>query len=135
MRRSSQFARAPTRILVAADALALVAFVLGGIRSHREVGALDVVARNVIPLGIAWFTVGTVVGVYRRPGLRTLLVTWIVAVPAGVVARSLWVGSPTGGELLLFVAVALAFTLLFLLVGRWIAGLIGHRMLPVGPHP
>ena len=125
----------PTRILVAADALALVAFVLAGIRSHHEVGALDLVARNVIPLGIAWFTVGTVVGTYRRPGLRTLLGTWIVAVPAGVVARSLWVGSPTGGELLLFVAVASAFTLLFLMIGRWIAGTIVRRMRPVGPDP
>jgi Protein of unknown function (DUF3054) len=135
VRRSRRSPTAPTRVLATADALALVAFVLAGIRSHHEVGAVDLIARNVIPLEIAWFTVGTVVGVYRRPGPRTLLLTWIVAVPAGIVARSLWVGSPTGGELLLFVAVASAFTLLFLLAGRWIAGRIGRRMLPVGPDP
>lgn len=125
----------PTGILAAADALALVAFVLAGIRSHHEVGAVDLIARNVIPLEVSWFAVGAAAGTYRRPGPRTLLVTWIVAVPLGIVARSLWVGSPTGGELLLFVAVASAFTLLFLLFGRWIAALIGRRMLPVGRDP
>jgi hypothetical protein len=135
MRRSRRSRAAPTRVLAAADAIALVMFVLAGIRSHHEVGAIDLVARNAIPLEIAWFAAGAVVGAYRQPGLRTLLITWIAAVPVGIVARSLWVGSPTGGELVLFVGVASAFTLLFLLAGRWIAGMIGGRMLPVGPDP
>jgi TRAP-type uncharacterized transport system fused permease subunit len=133
VRRSPDPPSAPTRILVVADAAAPIVFVLAGIRSHHEVGALELIARNVIPLGIAWFAVGAVVGVYRRPGLRSLRVTWIVAVPTGVAARSLWVGSPTGGELLLFVVVASAFTLFFLLVGRWISGVIARRLMPVGP--
>ena len=135
MRSSRPASALPAGVLVAVDAFALVAFVLAGIRSHHEVGALDLIARNVIPLGISWLVVSAVVGTYRRPGLRTLLITWVAAVPLGIVARSLWVGSPSGGELLVFVGVASAFTLLFLLVGRWIAASIGRRMLPVGSDP
>ena len=106
---------------------------MAGIRSHREVGAIDLFLRNAIPLLLAWFTVATVAGAYRRPGLRTLVITWVFAVPAGLVARSLWVGSPTGARLLVFLGVGLVFTALFLLVGRGLARLAGRRMLPVGP--
>jgi hypothetical protein len=105
-----------------ADSLALVAFVLAGIRSHHEIGALDLFLRNAVPLVVMWFTVAAVSGSYRRPGLRTLLWTWIVAVPAALVVRSLWVGSPSGVRLLTFLGIGLAFTLLFLLAGRAAAG-------------
>lgn len=119
--------------LAAADALALVVFVLAGIRSHHEVGALDLFFRNAVPLLTAWFVVATVTGAYRRPGLRTLMITWVVAVPAGLVARSMWVGSPTGARLLVFLGIGLVFTALFLLVGRFLARLAGRQALPVEP--
>ncbi|MEP6973001.1 MAG: DUF3054 domain-containing protein [Actinomycetota bacterium] len=118
---------------VVADAIALVVFVAAGIRSHHEVGALDLFLRNAVPLEVAWFLVAAVTGAYRRPGLRTLLTTWIVAVPAGLVVRSLWVGSPTGTRLLVFVGIGLAFTAVFLTVGRALARFAGLRMLPVEP--
>ncbi len=105
------------------DAVALVVFVLVGIRSHHEVGALDAFFRNAVPLEAMWFAVAVVSGAYRRPGLRSLLWTWIVAVPAALVIRSLWVGSPSGVRLLTFLGVGLAFTLLFLLAGRAIVRL------------
>lgn len=123
----------PVAWLAAADALALVVFVVAGIRSHHEVGALDLFLRNAVPLLIAWFVVATVTGAYRKPGLRTLLITWVVAVPAGLIARSLWVGSPTGARLLVFLGIGLVFTALFLLVGRVLARFAGRRMLPVEP--
>ncbi len=113
--------------LAAADALALVAFVAVGIRSHHEVGALDLFLRNAVPLLFAWFIVATVTGAYRKPELRTLLITWAVAVPAGLVARSLWVGSPSGARLLVFLGIGLVFTGLFLSVGRALARLAGGR--------
>lgn len=118
---------------VVADAIALVVFVVAGIRSHHEVGALDLFLRNAVPLEVAWFLVAAVTGAYRRPGLRTLLTTWIVAVPAGLVMRSLWVGSPTGTRLLVFVGIGLAFTAVFLTVGRALTRFAGLRMLPVEP--
>ena len=109
-----------------ADALALVVFVLAGIRSHHEIAALDLFLRNAVPLEVMWFAVATVTGAYRRPGIRTLLWTWIVAVPAGLVVRSIWVGSPAGVRLLTFLGIGLAFTLLSLLAGRAVVGVIGR---------
>jgi hypothetical protein len=108
------------------DGVALVVFVLVGIRSHHEAGAADLFLRNAVPLEVMWFAVVAFSGAYRRPGLRTLLGTWIVAVPAGLVIRSIWVGSPTGGRLLIFLGIGLAFTLPFLLAGRAVVGLIGR---------
>lgn len=109
-----------------ADAVALVVFVLVGIRSHHEVGTVDLFLRNAVPLEVMWFTVAAVTGAYRRPGLRTLLWTWIVAVPAGLVVRTIWVGSPSGVRLLTFLGIGLAFTLLFLLAGRTVVGVTGR---------
>jgi hypothetical protein len=112
---------------VVADAVALMVFVVAGIRSHHEVGALDLFLRNAVPLELAWFAVSIVAATYRRPGIRTLLWTWVVAVPAGLIVRSIWVGSPSGSSLLVFVGIGLAFTLVFLLAGRGIVGLIDRR--------
>ena len=112
---------------VVADAVALLVFVVAGIRSHHEVGALDLFLRNAVPLEVAWFAVSAVAATYRRPGLRTLLWTWIVAVPTGLVVRSIWVGSPSGTRLLVFVGIGLVFTLLFLLAGRGVVALIDRR--------
>jgi hypothetical protein len=120
-------------VLRAVDVLALIAFVLVGIRSHHESGAAALFLRNAVPLLVAWFVVAVAVGTYRRPSTRTLLINWAVAVPVGLIARSLVIGSPTGGRLVTFLGVGLAFTLLFLIVGRALAGVIGRRVLPVGP--
>lgn len=120
-------------VLRMVDALALIAFVLVGIRSHHESGAVALFLRNAVPLLVAWFVVAVAVGTYRRPSTRTLLINWAVAVPVGLIARSLVIGSPTGGRLVTFLGVGLAFTLLFLVVGRVLAGAIGRRVLPVGP--
>jgi hypothetical protein len=115
------------------DAFALIAFVLAGLRSHHESGATELFLRNAVPLLVAWFGAAVVVGTYRRPSTRTLLITWVLAVPVGLVVRSLIVGSPTGSRLVTFLGVGLAFTLLFLLVGRLLTRVIGRRVLPVDP--
>lgn len=120
---------------VVADAVALLVFVLAGIRSHHEVGALDLFLRNAVPLEVAWFAVSAIAATYRRPGIRSLLSTWVVAVPLGLIVRSIWVGSPTGSRLLVFVAIGLVFTLLFLLAGRGVVGLIERRRRPADALP
>jgi hypothetical protein len=120
---------------VVADAAALMVFVLVGIRSHHEVGALDLFLRNAVPLEAAWFVVSVVAATYRRPGIRTLLWTWVVAVPAGLVVRSIWVGSPSGSRLLVFVGIGMGFTLVFLLAGRGVVELIGRRRRPADALP
>ena len=121
--------------LMVADAVALIVFVAAGIRSHHEVSAVDLLLRNAVPLEVAWFAVSTVAATYRRPGIRTLVWTWVVAVPAGLIVRSIWVGSPNGGRLLVFVGIGMAFTLVFLLAGRGVVGLIDRRQRPADALP
>jgi hypothetical protein len=125
MRRSS----GSRWVLPTADALALLAFVLIGMRSHHDAGGWQVFAHNAVPLLVAWFAAAVPLRTYGRPGIRSLVATWAVAVPIGLLVRSAWVGSPSGTRLLLFLVVGLAFTLLFLLLGRTLAGpIIGRRL-------
>ena len=108
-----------------ADAAALVVFVLIGLRGHR-VSTVEGFLRTAVPLLAAWFLVAWLAHAYRRPGWRSLLRTWIVAVPVGLLVRTLIVGSPKGVRILVVIAVGLAFTLVLLVIGRLLARLL-HR--------
>lgn len=110
---------------VLADAAALVVFVLVGISGHRA-STLEGFLRNAVPLLGVWFLVAWLAHTYRRPGWRTLLRNWIVAVPIGLLIRTLIVGSPEGARILVFIAVGLAFTLVFLVLGRLLARLLSR---------
>jgi hypothetical protein len=113
--------------LVIADGVALLAFVLVGLRNHHGGTIAEAFWRNAIPLVLSWAAAAWLLGTYRRPSTAVLVKTWLVAVPIAVVVRSIWVGSPTGGRLFVFLGVAMAFTLLFLLAGRTAVGL-GRRL-------
>lgn len=107
------------------DAAALVLFVLIGLRGHR-VSTVEGFLTTAVPSLGAWFLVAWLAHAYRRPGWRSLLRTWIVAVPAGLLARTLIVGTPNGVRILVFLAVGLAFTLVFLVIGRLLARLLSR---------
>jgi hypothetical protein len=115
--------RRATAWFVLADAAALVVFVLVGLRGHGG-STVEGFLRNAVPLLGAWFLVARPAHTYQRPGWRSLLRTWIVAVPVGLLIRTVIVGSPQGARILVFVAVGLAFTLLFLVLGRVLARLL-----------
>src|SRR6185503_11545375 len=87
--------------------------------------------RKLLPdrRGGVWFVVAALANTYRRPGWRSLLRNWIVAVPVGLLVRTLIVGSPSGGRLLVFLAVGLAFTLVLLVLGRLLARMGSRRRL------
>jgi glycopeptide antibiotics resistance protein len=123
--RSLLLGRSRAAWYVVADAAALLLFVLIGIRGHRA-GTVEGFLRNAIPLLGVWFLVALLAHTYRRPGWRSLLRNWIVAVPVGLLVRTLIVGSPKGGKILVFIAVGLAFTLLFLVLGRLLARLLSR---------
>jgi Protein of unknown function (DUF3054) len=114
--------RAARALFPAADALALIAFVVVGLRSHHEGGAAGVFLRNAVPLLICWFAAAIVLHTYRTPRkarFRGLLVNWAIAVPVALLIRTWIVGSPTRpAGVALFLAVGMAFTLLFLIVAR-----------------
>ena len=115
---------APQKI---ADAAALVLFVVVGMRSHEHGTLVGVFLRNAIPLLGAWFIVAAIMHTYRTAGLAALLRTWIVAVPIGLLARTLWVGSPQGVRIIVFLGIGLAFTMAFLLVGRALIAAVAGR--------
>jgi len=79
---------------------------------------------------VSWLGFAALLGTYHRPGLATLWRTWVVAVPIALVGRSWWVGSPSGTRFLTFLAVGMAFTGLFLLIGRGLSALITGRGYP-----
>lgn len=104
--------------LAVVDAVALLTFVAVGLRSHRIGAIAEVAARNAVPLAVTWIVVCVVVGTYRRRDVSSLVITWAIAVPVALVVRTWWVGSPQGWRIVVFLAVGLAFTLLFLSLGR-----------------
>lgn len=128
--RPARDAKGPTgAVLALADAIALLTFVAVGLRSHRIGAIAEVAARNAVPLAIMWIVVSLAIGTYRRRDLATLAITWAVAVPIALLARTWWVGSPQGGRIAVFVAVGLLFTMLFLAAGRAVtAGVTRSRL-------
>jgi Protein of unknown function (DUF3054) len=125
--RGEAVAGGPT--LALCDAIALAVFVAVGLRSHRIGAAAEIAMRNALPLAVMWVAVALAVGTYRRRDVASLLVTWAVAVPVALLARTWWVGSPQGARIAVFVGVGLAFTLLFLLIGRGAVAALTHTRL------
>lgn len=113
----SRFARAT----LAADLIALPAFVIVGMTSHRTGSALVIFARTAVPVVVAWLVAARVLGTYRPPAFTTLIGTWAVAVPVGILARAVITDQLRDDDLWVFLGVAMAFTLLFLGVGRALA--------------
>jgi hypothetical protein len=106
------------RWLAWGDAASLVAFTIVGLQFHRMPVSLPAVLQTAVPLLAAWFAVARLLRTYDRPGLWPFLLTWLVAVPVGLALRHVWLGRPFGPGFLHFVAVAGAFTLVFLGVWR-----------------
>jgi fructose-specific phosphotransferase system IIC component len=125
MMRGLLSGRPATVWYVLADAAALVAFVVIGLRGHHG-RTVEGFLGNAVPLLGAWFLVAWASHTYRRPGWRSLLRTWIVAVPIGLLVRTVIVGSPRGARILVFVAVGLAFTLVLLVLGRLLVRLLSR---------
>lgn len=104
--------------LAVADGLALFAFVAVGLRSHHIGAIAGIVGRNALPLAVAWIVMALIIGTYRRRDLSSLVLTWAIAVPVALLVRTWWVGSPRGDRVVVFLIVGLAFTGLFLAIGR-----------------
>jgi Protein of unknown function (DUF3054) len=104
-----------SRIL--SDAVALLVFVTVGLLSHHGGVSASGYARDALPLLVCWFAAAQLFGLYRRPTRGALLRTWAVGVTAGIAVRQLVLWS-FGWDDLLFLVVALCFTLLFVLAGR-----------------
>jgi hypothetical protein len=105
-------------LLPLADGLAIVAFAVVGLLSHDHELSAGGFARVALPLLGGWFAAALLFGAYRRPSTRTLLLTWAVGVPLGILVRALVLGRSFDGGQAVFLGIALAFTLLSVLAFR-----------------
>ena len=117
----------PAWAIATGDAAAIVLFVLVGLRNHDEGITVAGLARTALPILGAWFAVAPFARTYARPGLRTLLVTWAIAVPIGVAIRAIALHRTADDSQLTFGVVALIATLVFLLAWRGVAALVTRR--------
>jgi glycopeptide antibiotics resistance protein len=115
------------RLTFVLDLVAIVAFVLVGMRSHRSGNAVLVFARTAAPVLVAWIVCAFWFRTYRPPTQAALVKTILVAVPLGILVRTAVVGSPEGWRVLTFLGVALLFLALFVGTARVIASLVGRR--------
>src|SRR5207253_7726514 len=105
-------------VLAAGDGAAIVIFVLVGLVNHEHGITVSGLARTALPILGAWFAMAPFAGTYKRPGVRTLLATWIIAVPVGVAIRAVLLHRSANESQVAFGIVALVVTLGLLLAWR-----------------
>ena len=119
-------------LIAAGDLVALLIFTIVGLLNHKDGVTAATVLKVVGPILIVAVPASLVFGTYRRPTISTLLPTWAVAIPAGILIRKALYNTPeTWGSTGIFIGIALAFTLLFLLAWRLLARFLPLRT-PVG---
>jgi hypothetical protein len=101
----------------ATDVVALLAFVAVGLLNHHGAITATDYLRDAGPIVGCWLLAGGSFGLYRRPRLRALLATWLAGVTAAVLVRALVLWRLDSDDAV-FLAVALAFTLLFVVAAR-----------------
>jgi hypothetical protein len=105
------------RAAVAADLLAIFAFVTVGLFNHKGGLSASGYARDVLPIAGCWLLAAGAFDLYKRPSWRALLATWLVGVTGGVLIRALILCRLDEDDAV-FLAVALCFSLLFVLAFR-----------------
>ncbi|BDG15478.1 MULTISPECIES: DUF3054 domain-containing protein [Thermus] len=114
----------PAPYLFLLDLLALLLFAALGLLSHGQPVTLGGLARNVLPVLFVWLLLAPFLGTYRGPSWRNLLLTWLLAFPSGLWLRQMVLGGNFGVGFFVFLGVAMAFSLLSLLLLRGLAKLL-----------
>lgn len=117
----------PARSAAAADAAAIVLFTVAGLLAHHGGVSGRGLARDALPLLGGWFAVALVARLYTQPALLRLAATWLGGITAGVAVRAAVLGHTHAGREAAFLAVALAFTLLFVLALRRLTASVRPR--------
>lgn len=108
-------------VLGLVDGVSLLAFTWVGVAAHRNELSPSVVLRNAGPFLGVWFVLVPLTSVYRQPGWGSLVRHWLLVIPLAVLGRQVFLGRPLDRAALVFLAVALVFTGLFLAAGRVVA--------------
>ena len=112
-------------IFAVADVAALLIFTVIGLINHKDGINMKSVLEVMTPIVIIGAIAALLFGTYRRPGVRTLLPTWLVSVPSGILIRKALFHTPSSwGSTGIFIGVALVFTLIFLLAERLVVGFV-----------
>lgn len=109
------------RVLACGDAGAIIVFAVAGLLNHDEGVTLAGLSRNVLPILGAWFAIAPFTGIYKRPGWRTMIITWAFAVPVGVAIRAIVLHRNADENQVAFGLVTMIVTLVFLSVWRFVA--------------
>jgi hypothetical protein len=120
------FPPVPARILIAADGLAVVAFTVVGIVSHRGTLPLSALLEDTLPLLAGWFAAAAVFHLYTRPTRRSLLLTWVVGIPLGVLVRATVLGRLDEPRQLAFLATTLVLSIVFVVAARALVALVAR---------
>jgi hypothetical protein len=115
------------RAAVASDLLALLAFVTVGLINHKGGVSATGYARDVLPIAGCWLVAAGTFDLYKRPRWRALISTWLAGVTGGVLIRSLVLWRIEGDDAV-FLAVALTFSLLFVLAFRAVSSVAAPRL-------
>jgi Protein of unknown function (DUF3054) len=108
--------------LAIGDVVALLVFTLIGLANHKDGITASTVLKVIGPLVVVSALASVLFGTYRRPGMATLVPTWLVTVPIAILIRKVMFHTPTTwGSTGIFIGVALVFTLLFISVWRLVA--------------
>jgi hypothetical protein len=105
-------------MLVAADAVAFALFATVGLLSHHGGVSAAGYARDLLPLYGGWLVAALALGAYRRGSPARVVAAWAAGVPLGWLVRALVLGRSLNAKEASFLAVALVFTLLFLVLLR-----------------
>jgi Protein of unknown function (DUF3054) len=106
------------RFAIPADAAAIVLFAVVGLLTHRGGISARGIARDALPLLGGWFAAALLARLYTRPRIVRLALTWLGGITAGVAVRAAVLSHTHVGKEAAFLAVALAFTVLFVLAAR-----------------
>lgn len=119
------FAFPPVRPLALAvsDGVAILAFTILGVVSHRGSLPPSALVENAVPLLGGWFAAAFAFRLYGRPTSRALLLTWAVGIPVGVLVRAAALGRLEEPRQLAFLATTLVLSLVFVLGARALVAL------------
>jgi hypothetical protein len=117
----------PGWALAIGDLTAFVLFAVIGLLDHDEGVTWDGIVRNVIPIALVWFAFARYIGTYRDRSIATMIRTWAIAIPGGVLVRAVALKRDAVGSQIAFAMVAALTTLALLLVWRGIASVIAQR--------
>jgi hypothetical protein len=103
--------------------VAILAFTVAGILSHRGSLPLSALAEDTLPLLAGWFAAAAAFHLYARHVWRALLLTWILGIPLGVVLRAAVLGRLDEPRQLAFLATTLILSLVFVVASRAVVAL------------